>query len=166
MGFKIYSITPNADGSTGLDEGQAVRFSGRDGLVAIWTKSHRDLADRPWRVLPDEWLKVTGLGLDPERHWIVFEQRDEQARLRIARLLSVSGVCGGTKTDMLIALEPLVAVVAGTTISVRREPTPRIWSEELVLEGTPAGKTDSWNWGKPHLAIGSATVGTSVLPKW
>lgn len=160
MGFKAYRIEAKQDGLFAFGEGLFLKFSGPDGLIALWTKSHRDQAESPWQVQPADLLLVTGLKLDPETHWIVFEQKDDAGAWKFARLLSVSGLCARGKTDILIALEPLLnGPKDGDRPTVKKETRPRIWSEELVLEGTPGSSTDTWTWGTPSLAIGSATVG-------
>lgn len=160
MGFKAYRIETKTDGLVALGESVALKFSGPDGLIALWTKSHREAAERPWVVETADLLLVTGLRLAPSEHWILFEQKDDAGSWKYARLLNVSGVCARGKTDILIAMEPLLnGGTEGSRPLVKKEARPRVWSEELVLEGVPGGTKDSWVWGTPSLAIGSATVG-------
>jgi hypothetical protein len=159
MGFAIYKVEEKEPGRVLLQEGRPVLFSGPRGLVAQWVKAHQELAARPWHADADAWLVLLGMLGELGRRWIVFEQKDDAGQLRCARLLGVSGVCTGSRTELAFNLEPYLCLAEGPGLVLRREASRRVWSEELALEGTPWGTKDPWHWCQPKMALGSATLG-------
>ncbi len=159
MGFKSYRFETDAEGAVHLSDPQALRFSGPEGLVAIWLSYNKDAANRTWNVEPDQWFVLMGQLWEVGRRWIVFEQEDDEGRLRLAQVRRVTGICHAERTEMSFSMAPLVVCGQNGTTTVRPEGSGRIWSEELALEGTPWNAQAPWYWCKPKLSIGSATLG-------
>ena len=164
MGFTSFLAEASADGSIRLKAPQVMRFSGPDGLVACWVSAHPAQALNSWQVSSDVWLSLADASIPAGSHWIIFEQRDALGQMSLSRLLNVYGVCHGSKTEMMFALEPLLVVAAGALdapLVVKAEFNRRVRREELALEGTPWGPRDSWRWSLPKLSISSASFAGS-----
>jgi hypothetical protein len=162
MGFKAYKVDATENGDWRLSSGLPVRFSGPNGLVAMWVRAHRDAAGQPWKASPQDWLQMLMPPAEAATHWIVFEQQEE-GKMALSRLYSVSGVAA-RRVELMFTFTPLEITRAGAHPQVHEADNGTLWSEELALDGGPFSTDCSWRWTRPHLALGAATIRPARVP--
>ncbi len=161
MSFKSYaSCSCSGDNALVFSDPQPLVLSGRQGLIARFVQAEPVLADRPWRLSPEDLHRLANASLHAAGRQIVFEQT-EDAQLELLLLQSVTGV-SSDHTDMIFAFETLIVVERGPTLKVRPPSQRRVYTEELSLEGGVLCLRGTWHWRKPALALGGVVCGGSL----
>ncbi len=158
MGFKTYRCTKTDDQSWLLDMPEPLRFSGPNGLIARWYRSHKSEFDsRPWMMSAAAWIEMDfGLTRSNER-WILLEQIVNHVP-RYDRLEAINGIFG-SETRLVLQFSPLEKVSDSPHLILRDPKKACGWGEELSIDGGDGSSTCSWRWKAPKLGFSSVQVG-------
>ena len=157
MGFKSYRALPQPNDSWKLEQPEALRFSGPQGLIAQWYRTHRLEAEGTWLVPAREWLMLAEGAEAAAQRWILFEQVDGGVR-KFARLERINGRFG-TETRLMLQFRPLVCLGGGLPLVVVEPENVCGWSEELSIDGGGGSSSCTWRWLTPKLGFASVVAG-------
>ena len=157
MSFKSYARTIQPDGRWMLSAPQLLVFSGKKGLIARFVGQEKQRASMAWKLSPEE-LHALALPAAPGRDRVVVFEQTDASGLELMWLQYVRGISAET-TEMLFSFTPLRVEHVQPLLLVREPNAACTYGEDLTLDGGVTNPAGSWNWRKPHLALGGVKVG-------